>query len=57
MSDFKKYKCKMCGHVYDEEKGDAGTGIAPGTLWADVPDDWECPECGAVKIMFKVMRE
>jgi rubredoxin len=57
MSDFKKYKCKMCGHVYDEEKGDARTGIAPGTLWADVPEDWECPECGAVKIMFKVIRE
>lgn len=48
-----QYICKICNHVYDEEKGDPETGIAPGTLWADVPDDWQCPECGAVKIMFR----
>ncbi len=56
MSEFKKYKCKLCGHVYDEEKGDPDTGIAPGTDWADVPEAWECPECGAVKAMFTVIR-
>ena len=56
MADFKKYKCKLCGHIYDEEKGDPKSGIAPGTVWADLPDDWECPDCGAVKVMFNLMR-
>jgi len=52
----KKYKCKICGHIYDEEKGDARSGVAPGTSWADLPDDWECPKCGAQKIMFTEMK-
>ncbi len=52
MSELKKYKCKTCGHIYDEAKGDPETGIAPGTLWAEIPDDWECPDCGAAKDMF-----
>lgn len=49
MADYKQYVCVVCGHVYDEAEGDPDTGIAPGTLWADVPDDWVCPECGATK--------
>jgi len=48
-----KYKCKTCGHIYDEEKGDPKSGIAAGTVWADVPDSWECSACGAAKVMFK----
>lgn len=56
MADFRKYKCKTCGHIYDEAKGDPGSGIAPGTRWEDVPDDWECPKCGASKVMFSLMR-
>ena len=52
MSEFKKYKCETCGHIYDEEKGDPETGIKPGTFWSDVPDSWECPDCGASKDMF-----
>ena len=55
MSGFKKYKCKVCGHIYDEAEGDPDSGIIPGTFWADVPDDWECPECGAIKDMFAEM--
>ena len=51
-----KYKCKTCGHIYDEAKGDPKSGIAAGTVWADVPDDWECPNCGAAKVMFTQMR-
>lgn len=54
--DFKKYKCKLCGHVYDEAKGDPKHGIAAGTRWADLPEDWECPDCGAIKSMFKEMK-
>ncbi len=49
----KKYKCTVCGYVYDESKGDPDSGVAPGTLWADVPDDWSCPVCGASKDMFE----
>lgn len=52
----KKYKCKICGHIYDEEKGDVRSGIAPRTIWADVPKNWECPKCGAAKIMFNEMK-
>lgn len=48
----KKYKCTLCAHVYDEAEGDSFSDIAPGTLWADIPDDWECPICGAVKSLF-----
>ncbi len=49
MADFKKYVCVVCGHVYDEAEGDPDTGVAPGTRWEDVPEDWVCPECGATK--------
>ena len=49
----KKYKCSVCGYVYDEAVGDPDNGVAAGTKWADVPDDWVCPECGAAKDMFE----
>ena len=49
----KKYKCTVCGYVYDEAVGDADGGIAAGTKWADVPADWVCPQCGASKDMFE----
>lgn len=42
-----KYKCDICGWVYDPEQGDFGSGIAPGTPFKELPEDWECPECGA----------
>ena len=41
-----KYICEVCGFVYDEEKGDPDNGIAPGTKWEDLPDDYVCPLCG-----------
>lgn len=49
----KKWKCRFCGHIYDEAKGDAETGIAPGTRLEDLPEDWECPDCGATKADFR----
>ena len=50
MSDnFQRYKCLNCGMIYSEEQGLPDEGIAPGTLWTDVPDDWICPECGSEK--------
>lgn len=45
----RKWKCNFCGHVYDEAVGDPDSGIAAGTRWEDVPEDWYCPECGAGK--------
>ncbi len=45
----KKYECELCGWVYDPEKGLPEEGIAPGTPFEDLPDDFECPECGASK--------
>ena len=48
----KSYVCVFCGHVYDEAEGDPASGIAPGTLWQDVPDDWECSVCGNPKSAF-----
>lgn len=44
-----RYRCRYCSHVYDEALGDPASGIAPGTRFEDMPDDWICPECGAGK--------
>ncbi len=48
-----KYVCTVCGYVYDPEQGDPDNGVEPGTKWEDVPDDWECPVCGASKDEFE----
>ncbi len=48
----KKYECDACGWVYDEEIGDPDNGIAPGTKFEDLPDDFVCPLCGVGKDMF-----
>ncbi len=44
-----KYVCTLCGYVYDPAQGDPDNGVAAGTKWEDVPEDWECPVCGAAK--------
>ena len=48
----KKYVCLTCEWVYDEEKGYPPKGIAPGTKFEDLPEDFECPMCGVGKEMF-----
>lgn len=48
-----KYVCKVCGYVYDPEKGDPDNGIDPGTKFEDIPDDWVCPVCGVGKEDFE----
>ncbi len=53
--NFKTYICIVCGFVYDEAEGRTEDGIAPGTLWADVPEDWTCPDCGVAKADFEVV--
>lgn len=45
----KKYRCEICGYVYDPAEGDAQSGVAAGTAFEDLPDDWECPVCAAGK--------
>lgn len=47
-----KYVCTICGYVYDEAKGIPEAGIAPGTAWEDIPEDWVCPLCAATKAEF-----
>jgi rubredoxin len=48
----KKYECSVCGYIYDEATGDPDGGIAPGTKWEDIPEDWVCPVCGVGKDEF-----
>ena len=50
-----KYVCDVCGWVYDPEIGDSEGGIAAGTAFGDIPDDWVCPECGAGKDEFSLV--
>ena len=50
-----KYECMVCGYVYDPEEGDTDNDIEPGTSFEDLPDDWVCPVCGALKEQFEAM--
>lgn len=45
----KTWICVVCGLIYDEAKGWPDEGIPAGTAWAEVPDDWLCPDCGVSK--------
>lgn len=51
--EMKKYKCSICGYIYDPAVGDPDNGVAAGTAFEDLPDDWVCPECGAGKDDFE----
>lgn len=51
---FKTWLCVLCGFVYDEREGMPQEGIAAGTRWQDVPQEWACPECGAGKSDFEM---
>ena len=55
VTDYKLYVCVQCGFEYDEAKGWPEDGIAPGTRWEDIPDDWSCPDCGAAKSDFEMV--
>ena len=50
-----KFECTVCGYVYDEDVGDADSGIAPGTKFEDLPEDWVCPVCGVGKGDFEAL--
>ena len=51
----KKWECVVCGFIYDEEAGLPDEGIDAGTHWKDIPEDWECPACGAGKEDFEMV--
>jgi rubredoxin/flavin reductase (DIM6/NTAB) family NADH-FMN oxidoreductase RutF len=55
--NMKKYKCLVCGYVYDPAVGDPDNGVAAGTAFEDLPDDWVCPECGAGKDEFEPLED
>ena len=50
-----KYRCTVCGYIYDPELGDPDGGIKPGTSFEEIPEDWVCPVCGAAKSEFERM--
>lgn len=52
-----KYVCTVCGYIYDPEIGDPDGGIAPGTPFEDIPDDWVCPVCFVGKEEFELLSE
>jgi rubredoxin len=53
MMPMKKYRCLLCGYIYDPQNGDPDNGVQPGTEFEDLPDGWVCPECGAGKDEFE----
>jgi len=50
-----KFECDACGYIYDPAEGDPDHGIAPGTLFENIPDDWICPLCGVGKESFSIV--
>ena len=55
MPEFNRYLCVVCGFIYDEELGDPDSNLQAGTRWADIPEDWVCPDCGASKEDFELI--
>ena len=47
-----KYECEVCGYIYNPAEGDDAAGIAPGTAFENLPEDWVCPVCGVGKDEF-----
>ncbi|PRG99411.1 rubredoxin [Burkholderia gladioli] len=53
--EYRTWMCLICGYLYDERSGDPNAGIAAGTRWDDIPDDWRCPECDVPKLDFEMV--
>ena len=53
----KKYKCTLCGYIYDPAVGDPENGVKAGTAFENLPANWVCPECGAAKDEFELVEE
>lgn len=52
-----KYQCTACSYIYDPAVGDPDNGVAAGTAFEDLPDDWVCPDCGVDQDMFEKVEE
>jgi rubredoxin len=52
-NEMERYVCGVCGYVYDPVEGDPDAGIKKGIPFADLPDEWVCPVCGAAKDQFE----
>ncbi len=52
-----QWRCTVCEYIYDPALGDPDNGVAPGTPWEEVPDDWLCPICGVGKDLFVEVTE
>ena len=52
---FKVWQCRGCGFIYKEAEGLPEEGLPPGTRWAEIPDDWCCPDCGTAKAEFDMI--
>lgn len=53
MNKMKRYRCTICGHIYDPAQGDPDSGVPPGTPFEDLVETWMCPDCGASKADFE----
>lgn len=53
LGPWQQFLCRACGLIYDEGEGDLDSGLPPGTRFADIPEDWECPVCGVTKADFE----
>ena len=51
--EMKRWKCSICGYIYDPAKGDPENGVEPGTAFEAISEEWVCPTCGATKDMFE----
>ena len=56
VTESQTWMCLICGWIYDEAVGDPDHGLLPGTPWSAVPMNWTCPECGARKEDFEMVR-
>ncbi|UCC94545.1 MAG: rubredoxin [Candidatus Omnitrophota bacterium] len=52
-----KYKCLVCGYVYDPQVGDPDGGVPAGTPFEEISDSWVCPVCGVDKNQFEKVQE
>ena len=52
-----KWRCTVCGYIYDPEEGDPENGVDPGTAFEDLPEDWVCPDCGADQDQFEEIED
>lgn len=56
-AEYRRWVCDACGYIYNEKDGDPDSGLAPGTLYEDIPDDWACPLCGLKKSDLRLLPE